>query len=142
MPRLAQPGSILWRMRLQYTTRRKLALLMMPKHLQDEEGISLHRSAEHVQVSALLLTKWVEHFSLGNDPIEAMLKNKKKSIQPPSLRQMKPLEEALIKYIFEQHKQGIKVNTLCILMLASNLSTKIDEKHFAVRCSAIKLSMR
>jgi hypothetical protein len=34
------------------------------------------------------------------DPIEALLKTKKKSIHPGSLGQLKPLEEALLKYIF------------------------------------------
>jgi hypothetical protein len=49
---------------------------MMKPH-QDKEGIFLRKSAEHVQVSALLLTRWAEHFSLGNNPIKAMLKKKK-----------------------------------------------------------------
>ncbi len=72
MPRLAQPSSILRQMGARYTARRKLALLTMAKHLQDEEGILLRKSAEHVQVSASLLTRWVEFFSLGNNPIEAL----------------------------------------------------------------------
>jgi hypothetical protein len=77
MPHLAQPSGILQQMRVLYTARRKLSLLTMAKHLQDKEGISLHRSAEHVQVSALLLTKWAERFSLDNDPIKAMLKTRR-----------------------------------------------------------------
>ncbi len=138
MPRLAQPGSILRRTHVWYTTWRKLALLTMVKHLQGKEGISLCRSVEHVQVSALLLTKWAERFSLSNDPIEAMLKNKKTSIHPGPLGRLKPLEEALLKYIFKQREQGIKVSTLCIIMLASNLSTEINKKDFIARCRAIK----
>jgi hypothetical protein len=55
MPGLAQPGGALRRMRVWYTARRKLALLMMAKRLWDKEGISLRKSAEHVQVSAGLL---------------------------------------------------------------------------------------
>jgi hypothetical protein len=43
MPRLAQPGGPLRRMRMRYTTRRKLALLTMAKRLRDEEGISLRK---------------------------------------------------------------------------------------------------
>jgi hypothetical protein len=96
-------------MRVRYTTRRKLALLTMVKCLRDEEGISLRKPAEHVQVSAGLLVKWEERFSLGNDPIEALLKTKKKSIHP-----LKPLEEALLKYIFEKREQGIEISTLAI----------------------------
>jgi hypothetical protein len=95
-----EPGSILWRMRVRYTAGHKLALLMMAMHLQNKEGILLRKSAERVQVSALLLTRWEECFSLGNNPIKALLKNKKKSIHPSPLSQLKPLEEALLKYIF------------------------------------------
>ncbi len=80
MPCLAQSGGFLRQMRMQYTARRKLALLLMAKHLQDKEGFLLCKSAEHVQASALLLVRWAERFSLGNDPIKALLKNKKKSI--------------------------------------------------------------
>jgi hypothetical protein len=102
MPRLIQPGSISRQMRLRYTARRKLALLMMAKRLQDKEGIYLRKSTECVQVSAGLLVKWEERFSLGNDPIKALLKTKKKSIHLSPLDQLKLLKEALLKYIFEQ----------------------------------------
>ncbi len=57
MPHLAQPGGALRQMRMPYTARYKLALLTMAKRLQDEEGISLRKSAERVQVSAGLLVK-------------------------------------------------------------------------------------
>jgi hypothetical protein len=138
MPCLTQPGSILRQMHVWYTAQAKLALLTMAKCLQEKEGISLGKSAECVQVAALLLTRWAEHFSLGNDPIEALLKSKKKSIHPGPLGQLKPLEEVLLKYIFKQHKQGIEISTLSIVMLASNLSTAFGEKNFVARCSAIK----
>jgi hypothetical protein len=138
MPCLAQPGGILWQMRVQYTARRKLTLLKMAKRLQDEEGILLHKSAECVQVSALLLTRWAELFSLGSNPIKALLKNKKKSVHLGPLGQLKPLEEALLRYIFEQRKQGIKISTLSIVVVASNHSTKFGKKDFVARCSAVK----
>ncbi len=123
---------------MRYTARRKLALLTMAKRLRDEEGISLRKSAERVQVSAGLLVKWEERFSLDNDPIEALLKTKKKSIHPGPLGQLKPLEEALLKYIFEKCKQGIEISTLAIVVVASNLSTEFGEKNFVARCSAVK----
>ncbi len=137
MPRLAQPGGALRQMRVRYTARRKLALLTMAKCLWDEEGISLRKSAEHVQVSAGLLVKWKECFSLGNDPIKALLKTKKKSIHPGPLGQLKPLKEALLNYIFEKREQGIKISTLAIVVVASNLSTKFGKKNFVPRCSAL-----
>ncbi len=138
MPRFAQPGSILQRMCMRYTRRRKLAILTMAKHLQDEEGILLCKSAERVQVSGLLLTRWMERFSLSNNPIKALLKNKKKSIHHSPLGQLKPLEEVLLKYIFEQCKQEIKISTLSIIVLASNLTTRFNEKDFVTRCSIVK----
>ncbi len=125
-----------------YTAWRKLALLTMEKHLQDEEGILLCKSIECVQVSALLLMRWAECFSLGNNPIEALLKNKKKSIHPNPLGQLKLLEEALLKYIFKQHKQGMKISTLSIAVVVSNLSTAFGKKDFVARCSSIKRFVR
>ncbi len=104
MPRLIQPGGASRRMGVRYTARRKLGLLTMAKRLRDEEGISLQKSAEHVQVSAGLLVKWEERFSIGNDPIKALLKTKKKTIHPGPLGKLKPLKEALLKYIFEKCK--------------------------------------
>jgi hypothetical protein len=101
-------------------------------------SISLCKSAERFQVSAGLLVKWEERFSLGNDPIEALLKTKKKSIHPGPLGQLKPLEEALLKYIFVKREQGIEISTLAIVVVVSNLSTKFGKKNFIVRCSAIK----
>jgi hypothetical protein len=138
MLRLAQPGNASWRMCVRYTARRKLALLTMAKRLRDKEGISLRKSAERVQVSAGLLMKWEERFSLGNNPIEALLKTKKKSIHPGPLGQLKPLKEALLKYIFKKCKQGIKISTLAIIVVASNLSTKFGKKNFIARCSTVK----
>jgi hypothetical protein len=138
MPCLVQPDGVSWRMRVQYTARCKLALLTMTKCLQDEEGILLRKSVECVQVSAGLLLKWEEHFSLGNNPIEAMLKNKMKSTHPSPFGQLKPLEEALLKYIFEQRKQGIEISTLSIVVMALNLSTTFGKKDFITRCSAVK----
>jgi hypothetical protein len=138
MPHLAQPGGASWRMHVRYTTWCKLALLTMAKCLRDKEGVSLRKSAEHVQVSAGLLVKWEERFSLGNNPIEALLKIKKKSIHPGPLGQLMPLKEALLKYIFKKHKQGIKISTLAIVVVASNLSTKFGKKNFVARCSAVK----
>jgi hypothetical protein len=138
MLRLIQPSVILRRMRVRYTTWCKLALLMMAKCLRDKEGISLRNSAEHAQVSPGLLVKREERFSLGIDPIMALLKTKKKSSHPGLLGQLKPLEEALLKFIFKQCKQGIKVSTLSIVVVASHLYTKFGKKDIVARCSAIK----
>jgi hypothetical protein len=51
---------------------------------------------------------------------------------------LKLLNEALLKYIFEKNKQGIKISTLAIIVVASNLSTEFGKKNFVARCSAVK----
>jgi hypothetical protein len=51
---------------------------------------------------------------------------------------LKPLEEALLKYIFKNREQGIEISTLAIVVVASNLSTEFGEKNFVARCSAVK----
>ncbi len=127
---------------MRYIAGCKLALLTMAKHLQDEEGDLLRKSMERVQVSASLLTRWVELFSLGNNPIEALLKTKKKSVHPGPLGQLKLLEAALLWYIFKQCKQGIKISILSIVVVALNFSTKFGKKDFVARCSAIKHFVR
>ncbi len=96
MLHLVQPGGVSRWMHVRYTAWCKLALLTMAKHFQDEEGILLRKSAERVQVSASLLTRWAKLFSLRNNPIKALLKTKKKSIHPGPLGQLKLLEEALL----------------------------------------------
>jgi hypothetical protein len=70
--------------------------------------------------------------------IKALLKTKKESIHPGPLGQLKLLKEALLKYIFKQCKQGIKVSTLSIIVVASNLSTEFGKNDFIARCSAVK----
>jgi hypothetical protein len=67
-----------------------------------------------------------------------MLKTKKKAIHPGPLSQLKLLEEALLRYIFKKRKQGIKISTLAIVVVASNLSTEFGKKNFVARCSTFK----
>jgi hypothetical protein len=55
MPHLVPLGGVSRRVCVQYAAWRKLALLMIVKRLQDKEGILLIKSAERVQVSALLI---------------------------------------------------------------------------------------
>jgi hypothetical protein len=71
-----------------------------------------------------------------------LLKTKKKSIHSGPLSQLKPLEEALLRYIFKQRKQGIKISTLSIVVVVLNLSTKFGKKDFIARCSAVKRFVR
>jgi hypothetical protein len=68
---------------------------------------------------------------------------KQEEIHPSGpLGQLKSLEEALLKHIFKQRKQGIKISTLLIVLLALDLSTAFGKKDFAARCSAVKHFLR
>ncbi len=122
-------------MRVRYTAQRKLALLTMAKCLRDEEGISLHKFAEHVQVSSGEVGGALQPWQRSH---QGAAENQKKTIHPGPLGQLKLLKEALLKYIFKKRKQGIKISTLAMVVVASNLSTKFGKKNFVTRCSAVK----
>jgi hypothetical protein len=140
MLHLIQPGVILRQMCVWY----RMAQAGPPHDGKAPPGqrghLSLQVRGACSGVSGLMV-KWEARFSLGNDPIEALLKTKK-SIHPGPFGQLKPLKEALLKYIFKQRKQGIKVSTLSIIVVASNISTEFGEKDFIARCSTIKHFVR
>jgi hypothetical protein len=70
-----------------------------------------------------------------------MLKSKRKVVQAGPLGQLKPLEQALLRYIFEYPKQGMTVHTFDLVVKASSLSPEFNAKHFVARCSAAKWFM-
>jgi len=51
---------------------------------------------------------------------------------------LKPIEGPLLRYIFEQHEQGMAVTTFDLAIKASTLSPEFSVKHFVARHSAIK----
>ena len=67
-----------------------------------------------------------------------MLKGKKKANCAGPLGQLKPLENSLLRYVFEQRKQGINLSILALVVKASSLSPIFNEKHFVARVSAVK----
>jgi hypothetical protein len=125
-------------MRVRYTVCRKLGLLAPAKSIMDEEGVSLHRAAERLQVAHSLIVKWQQEQAADvEDPILTMLKSKKKSIHPGPLGQLKPLQNTLLWYVFEQREQGINVNTLSLVVKALSLLPEFNAKAFVVRSSAV-----
>ncbi len=124
-------------MRMRYTVRRKLGLLASAKRIMEEEGVSLRRAAARLQVAHSLIVKWQQERASDANPILAMLKSKKKSIHPGPLGQLKPLQDTLLWYVFEQREQGINVNTLSLVVKASSLSPKFNAKGFVARSSAV-----
>ncbi len=51
MPRVVQPGGLSRKVCVRYTARRKLGLLASARHIMEEEGVSLRRTAERLQVA-------------------------------------------------------------------------------------------
>ncbi len=91
-------------MHVHYTARRKLGLLTSAKHIMEEEGVSLHRAAEQLQVAHSLFVKWQQRQAADVDPILAMLNSKRKANCAGLLGgQLKPLEHALLRHVFKQH---------------------------------------
>ena len=135
---LRQPGGLSRKMRVRYTARRKLGLLASAKRIMEEEGVTLRRAAERLQVSHSLFVRWQQQRAANDDPILAMLKGKKKANCAGPLGQLKPLENSLLWYVFEQREQGINLSILALVMKASSLSPIFNERHFVARVSAVK----
>jgi len=108
----------------------------------EEEGVTLRRAAERLQVSHSLFVRWQQQRAANDDPILAMLKGKMKANCAGPLGQLKPLENSLLRYIFEQRKQGIKLSILALVVKASSLSPIFNEKTFVARVSAVKRFVR
>jgi hypothetical protein len=142
MPRILQPGGLLLKMGAHYTARRKLGLLALAKHIQEEEGLSLRQASEQLMVCHSLLVRWQKQQVTEGDPILAMLKSRRKANCAGPLVQLKPLEDALLWYVFEQRKQGTTVSTLALVVKAWSLSPKFNVKHFVARTSAVKRFVR
>ena len=71
-----------------------------------------------------------------------MLKGKKKADCAGPLGQFKPLENSLLRYIFEQREQGINLSILALILKALSLLPIFNEKHFVARVSAFKRFVR
>ena len=138
MPRVVQPGGLLGKMRVRYTARRKLALLASAKRIMEEEGVTLRGAAERLRVCHSLFVRWERQRAADTDPILAMLKKKWKANHPGPIGQLKPIEDVLLRYIFEQREQGMAVSTFEVVIKASSLSPEFSAKHFTARCSAVK----
>jgi hypothetical protein len=84
------------------------------------------------------LVKWRQQRAADVDPILVMLKSKRKAAHAGPLGQLKPLEQVLLRHIFEHREQGMSVHTFDLVVKASSLSPEFNAKHFVARCSAVK----
>jgi hypothetical protein len=108
----------------------------------EEEGVTLRQAAKRLGVSHSLFVKWRQQQAADVDPILTMLKSKRKTAHAGPLGQLKPLEQVLLRYIFEHREQGMTVHTFDLIVKASSLSPEFNAKHFVARCSAVKQFMR
>jgi hypothetical protein len=137
MVRLVQPGGESGIMRVHYSSRRKYALLDTTWRLR-RGGMSLNHAAAEIRVSTKNLSRW-ERAGIGNmDPKDKLFKSKKMSTHPGPSGQLSAIDEPLLRYVFEQRKQGYIVDTLKILLHASYLYPEFREKSFAAQASAVK----
>ena len=137
MPRVvgrAGFGGVSGRKRQRYTARESHSILAKARRMMLDNGVSLRYAAGRLGVSHTLLSRWSRRHSEIGDV--AYLR--KKSACNGPLSQLKPIEEPLLRFIFEMREQGMSVNTLMVTMKASQLSPEFASKSLVARISAVK----
>jgi hypothetical protein len=85
---------------MRYTACRTLGLLALAKRIMEEEGVTLRRAAERLQVCHSLFESWQRQQAVDvNNPILAMLKSKRKATCAGPVGQLKPFENAVDEII-------------------------------------------
>ena len=141
MPRVLQPGGGGGKMRVRYTARRKRSLVATSKPMI-AEGMTLCSAAEELHVSVANLSRWTLQGMGKIDPLEKILRSKKRAAHTGSSGQLKAIEDELLRYIFEQREQGVEIKVFTVALRASFLSPEFHEKSFTARCSCVKRFMR
>ena len=137
MMKASHPDGESVKRRVRYTARKKYSLLATAQRLR-RGGMSLNRAASELHVSAANLSKW-EMAGVGSmDPKDKLFKSMKKAKLPGPPSQLEVIDEALLRYVFEQREQGFVVDTLKIVLRASFLFPGFRDKSFTARCSAVK----
>ncbi len=91
-----------------------------------------------LRVSHSNLVKWTAK-GIGNiDFLDKILKSKKKSTGNGPLGQLKSMEDALLRYIFELRKQGDLVKMFVVVLRVLFLSPEFRAKTNTAPCCAIK----
>ena len=98
-------------------------------------------AASELRVSVANLSRWALEGVGEIDHLDKVLRSKKKAALPGPPSQLKAIEAALLRFIFEYREQGIAVDTFKVAMRASFISPEFREKSFTARCSAVKRFM-
>ena len=121
MPRVVPSGGFSERKRRRYTVRHKLGILARLGRLQEVEGLSLRNAALRLGVEKSSLSDWRKLLSAGAPLLHGM---KKKAAHDGPLGQFAPIEDDLLRFIFELREQGMAVSSLMIVIKASILSAE------------------
>ncbi len=103
--------------------------------LQEEEGLTLRQAALHLGLSPSVLCRWKKLLNHGVPLLPHMTK---KSSHDGPLGHLAPIEDELLRFIFELREQGMAVSTSMIVIKASILDAGFASKtktgkYFAVR---------
>ena len=101
---------------MRYTAHRKLGLLASAKRIMEDEGVTLRQLANRLDALHSFFVKWWQQRAADVDPILAMLKSKRKAAHAGPLGQLKPLEQLLLRHIFEHREQGMSVHTFDLVV--------------------------
>ncbi len=75
------------------------------------------------------------------DSLEKILKSRKKEALTGPVSQLKLLEDALLRYIFELRKQGLIINTFIVVLRVLFLLPEFCATSFTAHCSTVKCFM-
>ncbi len=98
-------------------------------------------AASELHVSATNLSRWALEGISKIDHLDKVLRSKKKAALPEPPSQLKAIEAALLRFIFEYREQGMAVDTFKVAMRASFISPEFRKKSFTARCSAVRRFM-
>ena len=95
--RAAGFGGVSGRKRRRYSLRESRGILAKARHMQVAEGITLRSAALRLGVCASILSRWSRrHSDIGD-----VAYSKKKSVCEGPIGQLKPIEDPLLRFIFE-----------------------------------------
>jgi hypothetical protein len=92
------------------------------------EGRTLRKATAKLRVSVSYLSKWATQGIGEINSLDKILKSMKKATHKGPLGQLKSLEDALMRYIFELREQGININTFIAVLRVSFLSIEFRAK--------------
>lgn len=134
MPRVVQPRGKSGKIRVRYPARRKLAIISAVRRIMDEMKSSLREASSTIPIHHTLVAKWAKESAILLD----VIKSKKKSRHPGPDGQLRPIEDDLLRFIFELREMGMPVNMLMVVIKASTLSSEFSAKSMKARFSAAR----